>query len=136
MKEKIGFTLIEMLIVLAILSIIAAIAYPAYQSHIIKVRRVEAQGELIKAQIQQSSYRIINPSFLSQAATSGLPLNHPHYQFSVEHASTNTYTLKATVKPSSNTQNNDDQECLSLYIDQNNNKTSDGESDNSRCWIN
>lgn len=39
-----GFTLIELMIVVAIVAILAAIAYPSYTQYIIKTRRVAAEG--------------------------------------------------------------------------------------------
>lgn len=58
-----GFTLIEMLIVVAIIGILAAIAYPSYQSYVKKTKRTDMMGELqniasrIEAQkIAQGSY--------------------------------------------------------------------------------
>ena len=46
-KER-GFTLIEMLIVVAILGIIVAIGYPSYQEQVRKSRRAEGMGELLE----------------------------------------------------------------------------------------
>jgi len=43
-----GFTLIEMLIVVAILGIIVAIGYPSYQEQVRKSRRAEGMGELLE----------------------------------------------------------------------------------------
>ena len=44
---KQGFTLIELMIVVAIIAILAAIAYPSYQQYKIKVNRAEAQSEMM-----------------------------------------------------------------------------------------
>ena len=49
-----GFTLIEMMIVVAIIGILAAITYPSYQSYIIKSKRADMMSEMqnIASEIQ------------------------------------------------------------------------------------
>ncbi|MFZ1324990.1 MAG: type IV pilin protein [Candidatus Contendobacter sp.] len=44
-----GFTLIELMIVVAVVGILGAIAYPAYQDSVRKSRRADAKGVLLEA---------------------------------------------------------------------------------------
>ena len=46
-RQTAGFTLIEMMIVIAILAIIIAIAYPAYTEQVRKARRADAVASMM-----------------------------------------------------------------------------------------
>lgn len=133
MKKRQGVTLIELLIVIAIMGILAGIAYPSYQSHMIKARRSDAQAELIKAQLKQTSLHILAPSYSTVAASIGLPTNHSYYTFTVVSAGVASYSMKATAKAGT-TQMNDASACQTLFIDQNSAHTSDGSINNDQCW--
>ena len=55
-KQK-GFTLIEVMIVVAIIGIIAAIAMPSYTSYVQRAKRTDAKVELLRiAQLQESFF--------------------------------------------------------------------------------
>lgn len=66
-----GFTLIELMIVVAIVAILASIAYPAYTSSILKGKRAEARTALMELMQQQERYMTQTNSYCAFSNTSG-----------------------------------------------------------------
>jgi type IV pilus assembly protein PilE len=58
-----GFTLIEVMIVVAIVAILATIALPSYQDSVRKSRRADAVLALQRIQIEQEKFRAECPSY-------------------------------------------------------------------------
>ncbi|RLL48597.1 prepilin-type N-terminal cleavage/methylation domain-containing protein [Acinetobacter cumulans] len=58
-----GFTLVELMVVVAILGVIAAIAYPTYQEHVRKTKRVDAQSEMIEISRKLSNFKAGNYTY-------------------------------------------------------------------------
>lgn len=70
-----GFTLIEMMIVVAIIGVLAAIAYPSYQQYVIKTKRTDMMSEMqnIASEIEsrklaQGSYSAISAGVIANFA--------------------------------------------------------------------
>jgi type IV pilus assembly protein PilE len=123
MKKVIGFTLIELLIVIVIIGILASIAYPSYQSHLLKTRRADAKMELIKAQLKQTAFHILNPTYSNDESTVGL-VNSDYYTFTVISAGKTTYSMKAVAKG----RQIGDSGCTTLTINHDNHQVPLG------CW--
>jgi type IV pilus assembly protein PilE len=134
MKKLKGFTLIELMIVVAIIAIIAAIAIPAYSDYVTRSKRADGKAALLTFVLDQEKYRASNPTY-ADAASIGLPANSAdgYYTVTVSGAvSATSYSLIAT--PNNTTQI--DPECNILVIDENSNKTATGTAFDplATCW--
>lgn len=98
-----GFTLIELMIVVAIVGILAAIAYPSYQEQIRTSRRANCAGELVELASAMERDFTLNGQY-SDLVTNGYPQNcprdgsgGPYYTFSSVPggAANQTYLLTA-----------------------------------------
>jgi type IV pilus assembly protein PilE len=58
-----GFTLVELVIVMAIVAILAAVAFPAYQEQVRKSNRAAAQSEMMDIANRQQQFFLANRSY-------------------------------------------------------------------------
>lgn len=66
-----GFTLIELMIVVAVIGILAAIAYPSYQESILKGRRAEGRTALMELLQQQERFMTQRNCYVAFTNTAG-----------------------------------------------------------------
>lgn len=99
-----GFTLIELMVVVAIVAILAAIALPSFADQMRKSRRAEAVTALQDAQLRLEKWRVDHSSFAGSGVV--IPASS-HYTFTITAAAAtpNAYSLSAA--PSTTSQQKD-----------------------------
>lgn len=120
-----GFTLIEVMVVVAIIGILAAIAYPAYTEYIKRGHRAKAQTALMEASQFMQRYYAANNGYdkdltNTTLAASSIPLSNSDelaydLSFATDSLTSTAYTLVMTPK-SSGLMNGD--KCGAFSIDQ------------------
>lgn len=95
MRKATGFSLLELMIVVAVIAITLAWAIPSYQDSVRKARRGEALGNL--RQFEVCATRAITVDFNSPDFTPCEPDEDDYYAYSVDSASRD-YTITAEPK--------------------------------------
>lgn len=72
MKKQLGFTLIEVMIVVVIVAILAAVAIPSYQDSVRKTRRADAKEALTSAAALQERYFFTHNTYAATHGTLGI----------------------------------------------------------------
>ena len=157
-KKSLGFTLIELMIVVAIIGILAAIAAPAYQNYIKRGKRADAKAGLTTLQQELEKYRancVQYPTTIatarscttgsyalanSSAASGSISSPEGYYTLSINAADASTYTIEAVATG----EQADDVDCAKMVINQDSVQTSFKNSsgsyvantaaENDACW--
>jgi len=100
MKKQVGFTLIELMIVITIVGILAAVALPAYQNHTRKARRSEAQQLMLDIVGKQEMYIIDKRAYTDNFSNTGLNLTSSEWDCTAdtnERCDNNFYQIDVTL---------------------------------------
>lgn len=124
-----GFTLIEVLVVVAIVGILSAIAVPTYRDYVVRARLTEAFSGL--GGVQAAAEEFWNTSSPhTYAGFTGVPASSTSFTFALTTATESAFTVTAT--------GIGQMDGFVYTIDQNGNRTSSGPSgwgSSSSCWI-
>ena len=126
-----GFTLIELMIVIAVVAILVALALPSYSQYIRKANRAEAQQLLLNWANNQELWRATHTSYAANADIT--PPTHDKYNFTAEDPAVPTPTTYILTATPTGDQANDKQygvDCDPLTLDQSNGKSP------AKCWQN
>lgn len=100
MHRNSGFTLIELMIVVAIIGILAAIAYPSYQDSIMKNRRAMAQACLMEMAQQMERIYTTNLTYGATTQQDATETRLRSLGCTTEGNLNNFYTFNLTLTPS------------------------------------
>lgn len=138
-----GFTLVELMIVVAIIGILAAIAYPSYLDQVLRSNRTEGRTLLLDAAARQERFFSNNNTYATtmtalgytqDTATSNTRSENDLYRVAVTTTVTNgrslDFTLTATPLPDRGQDR--DTRCTSLIVNNRGERTFTGTGPD--CW--
>ncbi|MGB2833790.1 MAG: type IV pilin protein [Methylotenera sp.] len=121
-----GFTLIEVMIVVAIIGILASIAMPAYTDYVKRGKAAEATSTLANLRVQMEQYYQDNRTYVGFACNPA----QKYFTYSCTTQTATAYTLNAAGKAAENMGS------FQFTIDQANARTSKFDSSTSvNCWL-
>lgn len=125
-SNQYGFSLVEVMVVVAIMGILASIAMPAYQDYIRTGNAVEAPANLANCRVQAEQFYQDNFTYVGFVCA---PSDAKFFDYTIDNQTATTYTLKATGKTTQNMGN------FSFTVNQDNTKTSTYDGTTGNCWL-
>lgn len=97
-RKQSGFTLIELMLVVAVIAILAAVAFPSYQEQVRKSKRTEVQAELIDIASRLQQYKSTNFNYKINATTA-IDLTKLGFSSATPLSQNGLYTLNLSFNP-------------------------------------
>lgn len=131
-KRAGGFTLIELMIVVAVVAILAAIAYPSYQDAVRKSRRGQAKADMTELSQLLERHHTVNNTYagMTNPITQSPKTGTAHYDIVISGANAATYVLTATPQGGQTA----DTLCMALTLNAAGAKGENGSGTVEDCW--
>lgn len=134
LKHARGFSLIELMVVVAIVALLAAIALPAYQAQIAKARRADAQAVLVETAQAMERYFTQQNTYVGAAlpyaeAPRDGTTKYYDIEFEAGEPTASTYVINAVPKGAMT-----GDMCGTLSLDDTGVQDASGTSDTAFCW--
>jgi len=127
-QRQSGFTLVELMIVVAIIGILGAIAMPSYTSYVTRARLVEAHTALASTQPKLEQYWSNNRKYDDFAQ---VPADSANFTYELDDADASSYLLVATGRAAA--------AGFVYTLDQSGKRATTGVptgwTDNDNCWV-
>jgi type IV pilus assembly protein PilE len=98
-KLQTGFTLIELMIVVAVIGILTLVAFPAYNDYVIRGKLIEATSALSDGRVKMEQFFQDNRKYGDAGGTTcpaAIPASSTNFTYTCSTPTTNTYTITAT----------------------------------------
>lgn len=98
MKPQHGFTLIEVMVVVAIIAILGALAIPAYSDYVLRGRVPDATSALSTKRVKLEQWFQDNRTYATSTECTADTASSQNFNFSCTNLAANTYTAQAVGK--------------------------------------
>ena len=95
-KRNLGFTLIEVMLVVSLIAILALIAYPSYQTNIRKAKRNDAIEALLRIQLAEEKWRVSDTDYATLIELGNPTTKEGFYSIAIPANTATGYTIRAT----------------------------------------
>jgi type IV pilus assembly protein PilE len=134
MKRSLGFTMLELMIVVVIIAVLSALAIPAYSRYAIRAHREDGQEFLLRIANAQERYYATNNHYgiLGDLGFSTAVSENKYYTVTMTPATASTTQVFTATAIPQNGQQKDD--CKNLTVDNTGKKAATGTTTNGSCW--
>jgi len=136
MKKALGFTLLELMIVVVIIAVLAGLALTGYGKQVRKSKRAEAKQQLSDLALRQEKYRANNTTYatcdqlMAPSTCAGYNTLYKNYTVAVTANSATGFTITATPKTTDQAKD----ACGTLQVQMANGALSKSPTNPPDCW--